>query len=72
MPVEVSEAVVVSKGDGGAMGARDNGLDSASTEGKQGEVRETMVYEGSVRSGQQVGGGRCFLILYFFTSFRLF
>lgn len=36
------------------MGSRDGALDGTKSEGKQGADRETMVYEGSVRSGQQV------------------
>lgn len=62
VPVGVSGAAVASTEDGDAMDSRDGALDGAKSEVKQGADRETMVYEGSVRSGQQVGGARGWLV----------
>ena len=56
MPVGVFRAAVTSTEGGDGIGPRGDALDGANSEGKQAADRETMVYEGSVRSGQQVGG----------------
>lgn len=58
VPVGVSTVAAASTEHGDAMGVRDSTLDGANSEGKEGATRETMVYEGSVRSGQQVGRTR--------------